>query len=480
MTSVLMIFIFVFAMHRGPVQWFFDMPFERGIRWHFNFTMFTLAYGIYHGFASIADERWRWGHAFDLKDYSFGVFMGGTILIGLVGVMFLTSLRKIRKCIYQWWVRIHLLLTVLTVVFAILHGATAVCAGVGLLVLDRLYGHVWQAQRKYRSISGEARVRQLPGDVVRVSFMKHEFKFKAGQHVNMCIPSVSKFEWHPYSISSGPADDYITIHVRVLGDWSKRLHEVAGRRDSIRIYIEGPIGGCGLDIEGDRYKVFALISGGIGVTPLQSIYRNLVEQAARGRDLKEVLFVWSVRDRFLIDSVYDLSYARKLPNILPTSFQPDNVTDAMEVSARRCSRSYDNQHSEDVNVNDSGETSEYTTTTSDVRTEPEHICEECEANVMRNVSNIFDLRFHLTRPRSREEFMEANIGPTEDVRLDFHRVDFLHAFDHLRDKTVAAGEKRVAVLTCGPDGFTRDVRRAAKQASKDGVKFDVHIEHFRW
>ncbi|XP_072020826.1 uncharacterized protein [Amphiura filiformis] len=36
---------------------------------------------------------------------------------------------------------------------------------------------------------------------------------------------LSKFEWHPFSISSPPEEDDISCHVRSLGDWTKRLYD---------------------------------------------------------------------------------------------------------------------------------------------------------------------------------------------------------------------------------------------------------------
>lgn len=60
-----------------------------------------------------------------------------------------------------------------------------------------------------------------------------------------------------------------------------------------------------MDIDNERYKQFLLISGGIGITPLQSICNDLIIQRFRGRDLKHIKFVWAVRDRRMARSVAD-------------------------------------------------------------------------------------------------------------------------------------------------------------------------------
>ena len=54
-------------------------------------------------------------------------------------------------------------------------------------------------------------------------------------------------------------------------------------------FIEGPYGSSTADIYGARHDMFLLISGGIGVTPMQSVLNELLEQRARGRDIK---FIW--------------------------------------------------------------------------------------------------------------------------------------------------------------------------------------------
>eukprot|EP00092_Neocalanus_flemingeri_P014374 GFUD01015505.1.p1 GENE.GFUD01015505.1~~GFUD01015505.1.p1 ORF type:complete len:1072 (-),score=233.84 GFUD01015505.1:230-3445(-) len=51
------------------------------------------------------------------------------------------------------------------------------------------------------------------------------FKFNPGDWVFIKIPSISQMEWHPFTISSAPeVEDYITLHIRGVGDWTKKLH----------------------------------------------------------------------------------------------------------------------------------------------------------------------------------------------------------------------------------------------------------------
>ncbi|RZC52736.1 hypothetical protein C5167_021161 [Papaver somniferum] len=48
------------------------------------------------------------------------------------------------------------------------------------------------------------------------------FKYRSGQYVFLKCPDISPFEWHPFSLTSAPADDHLSVHIRALGDWTRR------------------------------------------------------------------------------------------------------------------------------------------------------------------------------------------------------------------------------------------------------------------
>lgn len=56
-----------------------------------------------------------------------------------------------------------------------------------------------------------------------------------------------------------------------------------------KAFIEGPYGSAAVDSYGERHDMFLLVSGGIGVTPMQSVLNELLDQRARGRKIK---FIW--------------------------------------------------------------------------------------------------------------------------------------------------------------------------------------------
>ncbi|MBA0678517.1 hypothetical protein Goari_019858, partial [Gossypium aridum] len=63
-----------------------------------------------------------------------------------------------------------------------------------------------------------------PGNVLALHMSRPRgFRYKSGQYIFVNCDVVSPFEWHPFSITSAPGDDYVSVHIRTLGDWTGQL-----------------------------------------------------------------------------------------------------------------------------------------------------------------------------------------------------------------------------------------------------------------
>ncbi|XP_057470526.1 respiratory burst oxidase homolog protein C-like [Actinidia eriantha] len=137
-----------------------------------------------------------------------------------------------------------------------------------------------------------------PGNVLALHMSKPQgFKYKSGQYMFVNCADVSPFEWHPFSITSAPGDEYLSVHIRGLGDWTKQIKTVflevcqppptgkSGllRADSMqgennpsfpRVLIDGPYGAPAQDYK--KYDVVLLVGLGIGATPMISIVKDIV------------------------------------------------------------------------------------------------------------------------------------------------------------------------------------------------------------
>ncbi|KAJ6683051.1 RESPIRATORY BURST OXIDASE-like protein B [Salix koriyanagi] len=84
--------------------------------------------------------------------------------------------------------------------------------------------------RAFRSGYKSVRILKVavyPGNVLSLHMSKPQgFRYTSGQYVFVNCSAVSTFEWHPFSITSAPGDDYLSIHIRTLGDWTSQLKAV--------------------------------------------------------------------------------------------------------------------------------------------------------------------------------------------------------------------------------------------------------------
>ncbi|KAK4488914.1 hypothetical protein RD792_004704 [Penstemon davidsonii] len=137
-----------------------------------------------------------------------------------------------------------------------------------------------------------------PGNVLALHMSRPQgFKYKSGQYIFVNCAAVSPFEWHPFSITSAPGDDYLSVHIRTLGDWTRQLKAVftevcqtqpigkSGlfRTDFLqgennpnfpRVLIDGPYGASTQDYK--EYDVVLLVGLGIGATPMISVVKDIV------------------------------------------------------------------------------------------------------------------------------------------------------------------------------------------------------------
>lgn len=64
-----------------------------------------------------------------------------------------------------------------------------------------------------------------PSKTLELQMKKKGFRMEVGQYVFIQCPSISRLEWHPFTLTSAPEEDYFSAHIRIVGDWTQALYE---------------------------------------------------------------------------------------------------------------------------------------------------------------------------------------------------------------------------------------------------------------
>ncbi|XP_010826751.1 PREDICTED: cytochrome b-245 heavy chain, partial [Bison bison bison] len=92
-----------------------------------------------------------------------------------------------------------------------------------LYLCERLV-RFWRSQQKVVI----TKVVTHPFKTIELQMKKKGFKMEVGQYIFVKCPVVSKLEWHPFTLTSAPEEDFFSIHIRIVGDWTEGLFKACG------------------------------------------------------------------------------------------------------------------------------------------------------------------------------------------------------------------------------------------------------------
>jgi len=343
---------FISLLRRTPLNSF--VPFDKNITFH-KATAWSIVVGtVIHVVAhmvnfvklALADTDAKNGGqkfaAFLEINFTTGPGATGWIMTAALFFIVFFALEKKRRANFErFWYSHHLF-----IIFFIcwqLHGMFCMikpdrppfCSWKNIGVFWRYWlpgGVIWVAERILREVRSRhvtyiSKVIQHPSNVVELQIKKEKTTTRAGQYIFICCPEVSYFQWHPFTLTSAPEEDYISVHIRVVGDFTGALAKavgcdfetkgkgkgdkgdtggkVVGRSDNPlnrtlpRVMVDGPFGSASEDFL--NYETVLLVGAGIGVTPFASILKSIWYRMnnfnnSKPTRLSKVYFTWVIRD----------------------------------------------------------------------------------------------------------------------------------------------------------------------------------------
>jgi predicted ferric reductase len=207
------------------------------------------------------------------------VYQAGLVAWSALAVLFLTSLRPVRRWCWELFYYPHYLFLVFAAgaLYHALHAKEFFLPGLALWFIDR----VWRLRHWFSKT--EAEVTHLDGDVTK--FAIKGVSAKAGaQMAWVQFPVLSRMVWHPFTLVTTP-ERGSAFAIRGLGGYTKKVQALDGRHSSdkpsgssaIPIRIDGPHGVGG--IKWGHHAVTVLVAGGIGITPGISIATSIISQS---------------------------------------------------------------------------------------------------------------------------------------------------------------------------------------------------------
>ncbi len=203
----------------------------------------------------------------------------GAILTLIIAAMRITSLGIVRRRKFEIFWATHVFGFVLYFIVLMLHGFHDKVAmtyryttgPVVIYVLDRIWR--WRREKSNKLRVHRSSLQQKGDDMTCVRFQR-PFKYLAGQYCELKVPSISSFEWHPFTIASSPHESEMLFFCKKNGDWTGKLHKLAGLEpgtgpEYLDIHVRGPYGAPAQHV--GQYEHVVLISGGVGATPFASI-----------------------------------------------------------------------------------------------------------------------------------------------------------------------------------------------------------------
>lgn len=254
----------------------------------------AVIHAIFHLIAGLTPGEKRIGWAGGFGGWTQAA-VTGFVIATVMATIILSSLPSVRRKHFERFYQTHLVGAAVFFLLLIFHGMLAgrlytykwVTAPVVLYVLDRGL-RTLQTHRGMVSLLPDDHfaMRMVSPTVARLA-LPRVFSWSPGQYAELRIPSLSRTQWHPFTIASAPHEEHMVFFIKSGGNWTNALvdhvraaaGDLSGDRTvasppptHLDIHVRGPFGAPAQHT--GQYSRVLLIAGGVGVTPFLSVAKD--------------------------------------------------------------------------------------------------------------------------------------------------------------------------------------------------------------
>jgi len=291
------------ATRNSILVYLLGIPFDKTImyhRWLGRFLVMITSIHVFLTWADWARAGASWAKQSGTSLNLFGMF-AWLLSLALLG----TSVQYLRRRKFEVFFYAHFMF-IGFYIFGALHDSRFVpyaLVATVLYLLDRLIRIVWGIVPQ-RTVNLEV-LGSGKESLVRLTIPKHYLArlfglYKVGQYVFINFPGFDLLEWHPFSVASGPDERVLEIYIKGLGDHTSSLIQNATNKAKMWVRCDGPYGNHNLNYR--RFPVLILAAGGIGLTPIISMLRDLYrvgdldprKKQPKSHCIEQVHLCWSI------------------------------------------------------------------------------------------------------------------------------------------------------------------------------------------
>ncbi|DAZ99873.1 TPA: hypothetical protein N0F65_008616 [Lagenidium giganteum] len=317
-----MAFLFLPATRNCAWMEFFNISYANGIKYHRWLGVVTVLTALLHciGYYWMWIRKGQWKKqalpCFDCNIAKgdgfhawFNVF--GELALICFLIISVTSIPFVRRRFYEAFYYVHHLF-IFAVIFAVMHWGPVIW-----WLLPTLVVYIISRSTSNANSFTPVPVKEftaLDNDIIKIVVGRSTLRdghFRVGQFVYLNVPSISKLQWHAFTIASSPRTNgtTLTILAKSLGDWTKDLVEYADecKKQHVlpTVYMDA-FYGASLEMY-EEYNTICLVGGGIGVTPLFAILEDIVAKLSNGEALRQrVFFIFTFRELSLLEEIHPM------------------------------------------------------------------------------------------------------------------------------------------------------------------------------